>query len=382
MRRTRNNFISYLFSLFFILCFFIQHPPVQARIMSGSKSERKLLRTTARLLKSARRLRDKHRIKKAIDKYWKILEINPQSSDAYIELALIYVKLKIYDRVVELLEPGLEIARGEKPASDLSNLYCILTQAQLELGNRGKASKALIKAALLNPKSPLPRKILGDIYLSNNRIKSAIKAYKKALSLDPFYQPAADKLDELSKSYPAILAAANAREKIKKKAKLKKLVLIASTDKKKQKGIGTTEKSILPISTAKLTAPKVKPTEKLSEVKISKKDIPKPIPSNSSPEPELNSKSVDEAIDKLLAGDYKEKNSATKYLISKGKKGINAVEDLLYDSDPDVRIIAVGAFGKFVKYKKDVLIILEDAMDDPDEDVRKAVKASIEELKK
>ena len=170
---------------------------LEARVLAGSVTERKINRKIASMLKAARRNYDNGKVQVALDNYWKILEIDPQETFAYLELGEIYVELRIYDRAIELLEPGLTMAQREMDKDTICYYFCILTTAHLALNQTGQANKTLIKAAEASPKNPMPRKILGDIYLANNRIADAIKAYKKALEFDPDYQPAREKLGEV-----------------------------------------------------------------------------------------------------------------------------------------------------------------------------------------
>ncbi|EKD83211.1 MAG: TPR Domain containing protein, partial [uncultured bacterium] len=167
---------------------------VEARVLAGSVTERKTNRKIESMLKAARKNYDSGKVQVALDNYWKVLELDPQETFAYLELGEIYVGLRIYDRAIELLEPGLTMAQREMDKDTICYYFCILTTAHLALNQTGQANKTLIKAAEAAPKNPMPREILGDIYLANNRVADAIKAYKKALELDPNYQPAREKL--------------------------------------------------------------------------------------------------------------------------------------------------------------------------------------------
>ena len=382
-----------------------------ARMLSGGVTEKKLARAVSKLLKKARKSYEKNKVKKAIDEYWKVLELDPQTSVAYLELGSIYIDLQIYDRAIELLEPGLEIAEGEMSDPDmLCEYFCILTNAYIESGQMGLASKSLIKAAQTAPQNPLPRKILGDIYITKNRIKDAIKAYKKALKLDPSFQPARDKLNEISAKHRALfIASTNSNKKPKKKKR------IAA-----RKTSPEIKKANSPKKLAPRPMPMPKPVKTLSKgpkPQVTPKPAPIPTPiqeksTTDAPTPkekltkstnkekteefidpereaELKQQKQEEAligssleanIDKLLVGNEAEKAEALELLIELENKGIEAIEDLLYDSDPDVRIIAVNSLTKFKKHSKRVKEIIEDSVDDPDENVKKAVETALEEL--
>jgi hypothetical protein len=52
-------------------------PPLQARVLSGSVTERKINRKITSMLKSARKSYDSGKVQQALDSYWKILELDP-----------------------------------------------------------------------------------------------------------------------------------------------------------------------------------------------------------------------------------------------------------------------------------------------------------------
>ncbi|MDD3146853.1 MAG: hypothetical protein PHD82_06085, partial [Candidatus Riflebacteria bacterium] len=71
---------------------------LDARVLSGSVTERKQNRKIESMLKSARKNYDSGKVQPALDNYWKILELDPNETFAYLELGEIYVNLRIYDR--------------------------------------------------------------------------------------------------------------------------------------------------------------------------------------------------------------------------------------------------------------------------------------------
>ncbi|EKD81341.1 MAG: hypothetical protein ACD_39C01854G0003, partial [uncultured bacterium] len=103
----------------------------EARVLAGSVTERKINRKIDSMLKAARKNYDNGKVQVALESYWKILEIDPQETFAYLELGEIYVGLRIYDRAIELLEPGLTMAQREMDRDTICYYYCILTQAHL-----------------------------------------------------------------------------------------------------------------------------------------------------------------------------------------------------------------------------------------------------------
>jgi tetratricopeptide (TPR) repeat protein len=402
----KHLFAIVVFSFFMSLSF-----TAQARVLSGGVTEKKLARAVSKMLKKARKSYEKNKVKKAIDEYWKVLELDPQASIAYLELGSIYIELQIYDRAIELLEPGLEIAEDEIDDPDiLCEHFCLLTNAYIETDQMGLASKSLIKAAQTAPKHPLPRKILGDIYVMKNRIKDAIKAYKKAIKLDPEFEPARIKLHELSEKHRAIFIASTAKtgsKKPKKKRRTRKprkpaqKIKTAKTPKKlspRPMPLPKPGKKPTKPQTSPKPEPRPMPLPKAAQSASStaKTDIAKTTAQNESKEfidpereAELKQQKQEEAlintsmeanIDKLLVGNQDEKDEALEVLLTQGNKGIEAIEDLLYDSDPDVRLIAVNSLVKFKYHRKRVKEIIEDSVDDPDEDVKKAVEKALEEL--
>ncbi len=406
---------------------------ISARVLSGSVTERKINRKINSLLKSARKSHDSGKIQQALDTYWKILELDPNETFAYLELGEIYVKLKIFDRAVELLEPGLKLASREMDNETVCYYFCIMTEAYLGLNKTGEANKSLIKAAKTSPKSPMPRKILGDIYLANNRIADAFKAYKKAIELDPDYVPAKEKLGELTAAYGD---QSHVKTKNKKAIAEKAVKLPASgTSKASQTttsvASNTTENNPLTDSAKAdqtiiaMPAPAVsepasepaainktvaniaepEPTPTTTDNSEEKKEVspvldrPRPVPAPVVPtvilvkEPptastataavdpvDADSAMIDEQIDKLLAGSPEDKKGAAAYLVKLEEKGLNHVEELLYDSDPEVRIIAIRVLPEFKAYTDRVKTMLDDASEDPDPSVVEEIKKALGSL--
>lgn len=466
---------------------FINIPSIgDARVFSGSVTERKQNKKIESMLKSARKNVDSGKVQKAIESYWKILELDPNETFAYLELGEVYVNLRIFDRALELLEPGLTIAEREMDRDTVCYYYCILTQAHLGLNQIGQANKALIRAAEASPKNPMPRKVMGDIYLANDRVADAMKAYRKAVELDPGYQPAVEKLGELVAKY-GDKPPAKQQDKQVIKAKAEKLPQPAAPGQTPQKTpakpapekIAATPAPASSESTARpvpvktgemipadepvLAMPIAKPAnDKATEKKsaagtqnepsatpASASEVPpaavtaepavtaRPTPMQASEEPSKNARakteqgqttqSVDSAgeqaaatpaadpasgtavasaapsatatnqvaaaadtgmtatpaeietqIDKLLAGTPEEKSVATSFFVKLGEKGLTEIEELLYDPDPEVRVLAVQTLPQFTAFAPRVKTMLQDANDDPDpivlEEINKALQ--------
>jgi len=454
----------------------------EARVLAGSVTERKINRKIESMLKAARKNYDNGKVQVALENYWKILEIDPQETFAYLELGEIYVGLRIYDRAIELLEPGLTMAQREMDRDTICYYYCVLTQAHLALNQTGLANKTLIKAAEAAPKNPMPREILGDIYLANNRIADAIKAYKKAIELDPDYQSAKEKLGTVmakhgdqtqtrAKDHSAIARKAEPLppQKTIAKAPAKPVATaIAGTPQK----VATTAATQTPARPQPATAVNVDDTEpegsenetgEIDEdseedsdndvVEVSSSDktgeevtassaipddmspLPLPVPAkpattpaqpaqatttprplpgsqmttqtatipaavtpatamaatasptaDAKPEtakaaaPSASAQEIEDQIDKLLAGTPEDKSAAVSFFLKLEEKGLTEIEELLYDPDPEVRIIAVRTVTEFKAFKQRVKTMLEDANEDPDPAVGEEIEKALAKL--
>jgi tetratricopeptide (TPR) repeat protein len=400
---------------------------LEAKIKAGSISEHKQNAKVAKLLNSARKSVIKGKNQDAINSYWKVLELDSQEPYAYLELGEIYKNLKIYDRSIEMLSSGLELGKDELDIDTLCKYYCILTEAYSATNQQGLANKSLIKAAEIAPRNPMPRKILGDIYLKNNRVANATKAYRKALELDPYYEPATKALNELKLEYGnklpqedkdkdyikkvAVKLAPdndnNKKNKNKQKAEKTNekhnIIIKEETEKKettnideldndieipksytemeesKEKTITISDSRPLPLSEKELAKIEKKKKKKQEENEKAKKpqteeEIEKAISEKETQyQSDLDiekSKSSDyqQYIDLFLAGNPTEKEEAINYFINQGKPGLEAVEELVYDPNPNVRIMAVRALPLFDDYKDEVKTFLEDVSNEVDQD--------------
>ena len=380
------------------------------------------------LLNSARKQVDKGKMQDAINTYWKVLELDATEPYAYLELGELYKNLRIYDRSVEMLTSGLDLAK-ELDGDTICNYYCILVEVYSLTEQQGLANKALIKAAEASPRNPMPRKILGDIYLKNNRIANAYKAYKKSLELDPYYQPAVDAMNSLKAEYG---------DKLPKEDKdseyIKRVAVKLNDDKSADDSTSTAAEKpettnpeasttvSTPIETEEqqVAEAPVKPSKpKLANnndrpIPLKAEDMPKPKPAKkkakqqkltdediakaeaeAATETEINAEAqqegepeteealaeaIDKNMDKFLEGNYTEKEEALTFFAKCGKPGLNAVEDLLYDRNPEVRILAVRALVSFDQFPDDVRAILQDASDDSDEEVVEEIKKALSVL--
>ncbi|HMM59494.1 MAG TPA: hypothetical protein PKC25_05095, partial [Candidatus Rifleibacterium sp.] len=91
-----------------------------------------------------------------------------------------------------------------------------------------------------------------------------------------------------------------------------------------------------------------------------------------------NPAEIEAQIDKLLAGTPEEKSVAVSFFVKLGEKGLTEIEELLYDPDPEVRVLAVQTLPQFTAFAPRVKTMLQDASDDPDpiviEEINKALQ--------
>ena len=432
------------------LTFLSQAPSIDARIMAGSVSEKKQTSKVSKLLNTARKHVSKGKNQNAIDTYWKVLELDSHEPYAYLEMGELYKTLQISDRSIEMLTSGLEIGEKELDADTICHYYCILTEVYSITNQQGLANKTLIKAAEIAPRNPMPRKILGDIYLKNNRIANAFKAYKKALELDPYYHPATKALDELKMEYGNQLPQEDKDKDYIKKVAVKlespsktnneqsstakdNSISQSKTDaleqpknnvvKVKSSSEQTNEKTLtqevvssantneeIPKTTSKTNVKDIKderplPLEakELAKLEMAKQkknkkqksdnkkktqtseEIEKAISDSeqtalvpSEQNKSMSSKEKDQHyIELFLAGNPTQKEEAVDYFINQGETGLYQIEELLYDSNPDVRLLAVRALPLFVDYKEEVKSILQDATEDNDPIVSEEIKKAL-----
>ena len=423
-----------------------QTPAIEARIMAGSISEKKQTTKVVKLLNTARKHVSKGKNQDALNTYWKVLELDSHEPYAYLEIGELYKNLEIYDRSIEMLTSGLEIGEKELDADTICHYYCVLTEVYVITNQQGLANKSLIKAAEIAPRNPMPRKILGDIYLKNNRIANAFKAYKKAIELDPYYHPATQALDELKAEYGNQLPKEDKDKDYIKKVAVK---LEPSPQTNNKQNISNQENNISKTNPPKQDKPdnkqEIKPAQQESviatipqsnndEKQIIKEEEPKPKKSkeimdirplpldskelakldkakqkknkkqskqqkhpqtaeeiekaiaekeqtasvSTESSKKMTSKEMDQHnIELFLAGNPTQKEEAINYFINQGETGLYQIEELLYDSNPDVRLLAVRALPLFEDYKEEVKTMLQDALEDNDTEVAEEIQKAL-----
>ena len=342
----------------------------------------------------------------------------------------LYKNLQIYDRSIEMLTSGLKIGDESLDPDVLCHYYCILTEVYSITHQQGLANKSLIKAAEIAPRNPMPRKILGDIYLKNNRIANAAKAYKKALELDPYYHPATKALEELKAEY------GNQLPKEDKDKDYIKKVAVKLDNKDKNDTKQSEKKNIEKNKTSNQTASIVvqekeeisqsaidiqisEPDPKTSSKKVITDDRPLPLSAKeidkinkekerkrkkdqkkkpqtkeeiekaiaesenkgtTTQEQKLNEDENERYVEMFLAGNPTQKEEAINYFINQGEDGLAEIEELIYDPNPDVRLLAVRALPLFIEHKDKVKAILQDAADDSDSTVAEEISKTLKLL--
>ena len=185
---------KYFFSACAILVVFLLFPNLsdawgkkdKKKTGSPEKSAKKALVAAGKHLNKGIALRGKGKNDLALVELKKAIEIDPSAAEAYLVLADIYSDLQIPEKIVECLEPGVQLAenQGIEPEK-LGRAYCQLAKSHLSLGKADLASGDISKAIVYLPDDPAPKKLLADIHIEKGRIDAGFQAYREALKLDP-----------------------------------------------------------------------------------------------------------------------------------------------------------------------------------------------------
>jgi len=124
--------------------------------------------------------------------------------------ALIYREAELYDRAIRYLKQAVMIAKQQENALQLAKLWGTLGSIYLDLDRLKSGIRAYRKAIRYSPAEPALRIGLGHVYRKEQRYSDAIMAYKHACRLDPQNASANSSLvacyrlmgkDKLSESY-------------------------------------------------------------------------------------------------------------------------------------------------------------------------------------
>ena len=108
-----------------------------------------------------------------------------QRLELLFRLAGLYHAKKAYDRSIQSLQQGKEIARQVNDAAWLAAFWAKLGLVYLDTGQPLRAVRACRKAIRLDPRKADLWSNLGHFYHVEERYSDAIIAYRKALQLDP-----------------------------------------------------------------------------------------------------------------------------------------------------------------------------------------------------
>jgi len=128
----------------------------------------------------------------AIKCYEKILKIEPNSSIAYYNIAIMYDSLKLPENAIKNYKKAID----NKP--DYADAYNNMGSANIELGYIDEAIDAYNKAIELIPNHAYAHNNLGNIYMMKRLYDNAIESFKKAIF---FHQKYADAHNNLGDAY-------------------------------------------------------------------------------------------------------------------------------------------------------------------------------------
>ena len=115
----------------------------------------------------------------AILYFQKAIQLNPQYSNAYINLGNVYYEKHIPDKAIQLYEKAIELNPQNAPAyENMGNAYA-------DKGNLDKAIQLYEKAIDLNPQDSGAYFNLGVTYGEKGNLDKAIELYEKVIELNP-----------------------------------------------------------------------------------------------------------------------------------------------------------------------------------------------------
>jgi Flp pilus assembly protein TadD len=136
---------------------------------------------TARLkrhLQMAKMLEDKGRLESAVAEIQKARELDPNSTDAVLELGELFCRAGRSKEAMDTIEPLKVTSRFDK-----ARLLMISGWAKRQMGELDAAEKLLLEATTLDPKSVRPFFELGKVYEAGQQFEKAMKSYHKALTI-------------------------------------------------------------------------------------------------------------------------------------------------------------------------------------------------------
>ena len=216
-----------------------------------------------------------NKFNEAINCYKKILEIDPNSTIANFNIAVMYDSLELPKDAIKSYKKAIK----NKP--DYADAYNNMGSAYKVLGNFDKALEAYNKVVSLMPNHAYAHNNMGNIFTSKQLPKKAIEAFKKAIFFDNKY---ADAMNNLGTAYKKEKRFSDAYEFWNKAISInpnhtKALVNIAflhETNKDYKKSIPAYEKALLtdPENTT-ILASKIYQQAHICDFDKIKNDIPK-----------------------------------------------------------------------------------------------------------
>ena len=134
------------------------------------------------ILKGNQAVKDR-RYKDAVQEYEKVINIDPNNSQANLLLGMTYAQMKEYEKAVKYA----------KKASELSPAYSSFYHLGLIYGAKretAKALEALDKALRINPESYTAHYQKGLIHSAREEYDEALQAYRKSVELNPNFDNA------------------------------------------------------------------------------------------------------------------------------------------------------------------------------------------------
>jgi len=164
------------------------------------------------LFKEAKALYNEARFTEAIDVYRRIIDSEPESIKALLNLVYIYKDLTKYDQAIRIIKEKPQLFQDLKARKLLARLYYLKGEPQEaifllnqllsynlddpellfylaicyeDIGNFARAEKFYLDAIRANSYEVLAYLKLGDFYFKEARFKEAVQNYQKIIDLDP-----------------------------------------------------------------------------------------------------------------------------------------------------------------------------------------------------
>ncbi len=116
----------------------------------------------------------------------------------FAELADAYVGIGNYDEAIRLCTEGIAHYPNYGPAR------LVLARAHYRSGNKAKAQEILEQYLTVSPANVSAHKLLGDISLEGDDIKSAVNRYRTALRMDPVNREVIQQLIDLKDAFQKV----------------------------------------------------------------------------------------------------------------------------------------------------------------------------------